>query len=49
MVLCIICVNTTPAQTYLVMGGWDSSDNLPASTEIFTVGDDAWKRVKDYW
>ena len=36
---------TTPAQTYLVVGGVDSSRNPLASTEVFTLGEAAWKQV----
>ena len=36
---------TTPAQAYLVVGGVDSSRNPLASTEVFTLGEAAWKQV----
>ena len=36
---------TTPAQAYLVVGGVDSSSNRLASTEVFTIGEAAWKLV----
>ena len=36
---------TTPAQTYLVVGGVVSSSNLLASTEMFSLGEAAWKQV----
>ena len=45
MVLFLICVNTSPAQTYLVVGGLDSSGNPLDSTEILTIGEAVWKRV----